>query len=271
MARPSSIRCRTGKSRWLKPSVIAFDPGITSDDPLPTLPRHSRRAASPDRSGTRSDCDPAQPRGERRSRAQMLEPELRTVQYHHALCRRRARGLRRPRLSLGLLDRAPAPAVSGRLRHGRTYRNWSTLFNGVSGTTDAYRDRQPEVTPADFELLLHHGADRSETPGRRRIPGVRAVRRGARQVRPRQQPREAALGVRRSFARIRLLQRQHQRASGHGAAIRRRNRLGPDGDRQMLRGRFAAATSWHRRVETPFSAQTQAKLYATYSLPRGVT
>ena len=92
---------------------------------------------------------------------------------------------------------------------GGYYRNWFGSFL----VTDNARD------PGGLQSVLHHGAERCAAARRRRVPGLRPVRRHAGEVRPGQQRRDAGRPFREDAARQRLLQRHDQRAAWLGPSV----------------------------------------------------
>ena len=109
---------------------------------------------------------------------------------------------------------------------------------------------------------------RSATAGRRRLPGVRAVRRRAGEVRAGQRGRDAGVELRRrQVARLELLQRQRDRP-GSAAAASSAAASTPGAS-----SRTTASSSTRRsrcsicHVVAPFSSQTQMKAYWSLPLP----
>ena len=96
------------------------------------------------------------------------------------------------------------------------------------------------VTPSDFDPVLHRRPGRRAASRRRRLPGLRAVRRHAEQVRPDQQPGDRFGRVRQAH---RDLQRRRRDRPGavEGRSVRgRRLEHREDHDRQLFRDRLAA-------------------------------
>jgi hypothetical protein len=149
------------------------------------------------------------------------------------------------------------------------YRNWSTLFNSVSGTTDAYATDNLEVTPADYSPYCITAPLDPRLPGGGGYPVC-----GLYDVAPAK------------FGRVNNLVKQ---PSEFGDPSRVSDFFNVSTNARLGSAlQFGGGIDWGRtvtdrcfvvdspqqllncRVETPFSAQTQAKLYATYSLPHGV-
>ena len=183
------------------------------------------------------------------SAAPIANRELRQEQpQRHALCRRCAQRLRRPRLHLGFRDGSAARAPPGVSVTGGYYRNWAGNFR---------RHRQPGGDACGLQSVLHHGAGRSAAAGRRRLPGLRPVRRRAAkfgQVNNLVTQASHYYGTEASHLRVGsagcsglrhlgLLRRQRQHAARLGHPARRRRGHRAHGDRQLLCGRFPAATA----------------------------
>ena len=228
------------------------------------------------------DCDLANRPRQRRVRA-LGEPELRRAQRHHALCRRRPRRLRRRGYNWDFTTEVQHQLRPGVSMTGGYYRNWFGNFLVTDNTL---------VTPADFDPFCITAPTRFAAARRRRVSGLRPVRRSAGEVRPGQQRGDAGRRtIGKLTARQRLLQRQHQRAARLGPSARRRRRHRAQRQRRLLRRRFSrrrgrqpsrqpvgltaasatpvpfTATTINGqticRIVTPFKGQTQVKGFMT--------
>ena len=92
--------------------------------------------------------------------------------HRHTVGRRRAARLRRPRLPAGTSPRKCSTQFGqGMSMTGGYYRNCPGMGTSMRSTDNL------EVTPAGLRPVLHHGADRSAAAWRRRVSGLRSVRR----------------------------------------------------------------------------------------------
>ena len=120
------------------------------------------------------------------------DSELRQGRDLDPLGRRRAARVRRARLQLGHVVGDPAPAERRDVADGRLL---PQLVRQLQ------RHRQPRRRSGGLRHLLHHGAVRPASAGRRRLPGLRTRRRQPGEVRPGEQRGHAGSEFRRSSAR----------------------------------------------------------------------
>ena len=147
--------------------------------------------------------------------------------------------------------------------------------------------------PRGLRSVLHHGAERCPAARRRRVSGLRAVRRQAGEVRPGQQRGDAGVELRGAEAGQRLLQRQPSTRGSARASVGRRRGHRAHGQRRLLQRRFSRRSGRQRpapgigllppldtiaattidgkancRVVTPFRGQTQLKAFGSYTFPK---
>ena len=152
---------------------------------------------------------------------------------------------------------------------GGYYRNWSDRFNQVAGTLDAFYTDNLEVTPADYTPYC------ITAPSDPRLPGG-----GGYQVCGLYDLAPAR------FGRVNNLVRQ---ARDFGDASRVSDFFNVNLNARLGRSQFGGGIDTGRtvtdrclvvdspqallncRVVTPFSAQTQVKVFGSYALPRGFT
>jgi hypothetical protein len=165
------------------------------------------------------------------------------------------------------LQRELRPGVS---LNGGYYRNWSDRFNQVAGTLDAFYTDNLEVTPADFTPYCITAPSDPRLPGGGgyQVCGLYDLS-PARFGRVNNLVRQAAdfgeVSRVNDFFNVNLNARFGSRLQFGGGVDTGRTVT----DRCLVVDSPQALL--YCRVVTPFSAQTQVKLFGTYALPRGFT
>ena len=162
----------------------------------------------PRRGNYMPDCDLAN-RGLNGECGAMANQNFGGQRPHHPLRGRCAARLRRARLQLGLHGRSAARAAPGRLHDRRLL---PQLVRQLP------RHGQHAGDAGGLRSVLRHGAEGLAAAGRRRLPGLRSLRRDAGEVRPGQQRHHAVGQLREDAARQRLLQRRPSTRGSAGAS-----------------------------------------------------
>ena len=130
----------------------------------------------------------------------------------HPVLRRSDSRVGRARLPVGRVRGAAASARRGRVADGRLL---PELVQQLPG------HRQRRRSAGRLQPVLRNGAGRCAAAGRRRLPGVRAVRHRAGEVRPRHESRHLSKNYGKETVRLELHQRQPEYTTVARGAVQR--------------------------------------------------